>query len=124
MRRVLVADDNEDAAEMLAVLFEQFGCQVRVVHDGEAAVREAEAFVPDLAVLDIGMPRVDGYEACRRIRQTGSGDRITIVALTGWGQDDDRQRSADAGFDHHFVKPIDTDALADVLKKSPRRPAV
>lgn len=123
MRRVLVADDNEDAAEMLAVLFEQLGCEVRVVNDGDAAVREAEAFLPDLAVLDIGMPGVDGYEACRRIRSTAAGDRITIVALTGWGMDDDRRRSEEVGFDHHFVKPVDTDELAKVLETSPRRPS-
>jgi len=117
-RRVLVADDNVDAAEMLHVLFSDFGCDVRQVHDGESAVLEAERFRPDVAVLDIGMPGMDGYDACRHIRQTTWGASMLIVALTGWGQEADRRRSALAGFDKHFVKPVDPMALAAFVRKA------
>ena len=110
-RRVLVADDNVDAAEMLAVLFEQLECEVRTVHDGDAAIREAERFRPEVVILDIGMPGMDGYEVCRTIRREPWGQSMLIVALTGWGNDSDRRRSLEAGFDHHFVKPLDTNAL-------------
>jgi CheY-like chemotaxis protein len=110
-RRVLVADDNVDAAEMLAVLFEQLECDVRTVHDGDAAIHEAERFLPELVVLDIGMPGMDGYEVCRQIRREPWGQSMMIVALTGWGNESDRRRSVEAGFDHHFVKPLDTTAL-------------
>jgi PAS domain S-box-containing protein len=110
-RRVLVADDNVDAAEMLAVLFEQLECQVTTVHDGDAAIREAERFRPEVVVLDIGMPGMDGYEVCRQIRREPWGQSMLIVALTGWGNESDRRRSLEAGFDHHFVKPLDTAAL-------------
>jgi len=110
-RRVLVADDNVDAAEMLAVLFEQLECEVRTVHDGDAAIREAERFRPEVVILDIGMPGMDGYEVCRQIRREPWGQSMLIVALTGWGNDSDRRRSLEAGFDHHFVKPLDTNAL-------------
>lgn len=113
--RILVADDNVDAAEMLGVLFEQAGCSVRRVHDGESAVLEAERFRPALAVLDIGMPGMDGNEACRRIRRTPWGVAMRIVALTGRGRESDRQLSLASGFDQHFVKPIDTDALLQLL---------
>ncbi|MGE3957742.1 MAG: PAS domain S-box protein [Vicinamibacterales bacterium] len=115
-RRVLIADDNVDAAEMVGVLFEQAGCEVRRVYDGESAVLEAERFRPELAVLDIGMPGMDGFEACQRIRREPWGASIRIVALTGRGQDSDRSRSRHSGFDHHFVKPVDTDALLHLLR--------
>ncbi|MFN7914249.1 MAG: PAS domain S-box protein [Vicinamibacterales bacterium] len=114
--RILVADDNVDAAEMLGVLFEQAGCTVRRVHDGESAVLEAERFRPELAVLDIGMPGMDGHEACRRIRRAPWGSAMRIVALTGRGQESDRQLSLASGFDQHFVKPVDTDALLQLLQ--------
>lgn len=120
-RRILVADDNADAADMLALLFREFGCEVRVASDGEAAVREAEAFRPDLIVLDIGMPRLDGLEACRRIRRQAWGRDVLMVALTGWGQDDDRRRSSEAGFDRHLVKPVDSAVLARLLEESASR---
>ena len=123
-RRVLVADDNLDAAEMLQVLFSNAGCDVRQVHDGESAVLETERFRPDVAILDIGMPGLDGYEACSRIRQTAWGASMLIVALTGWGLEADRQRSARAGFDKHFVKPVDpmtlTSFVCDTLAARPR----
>ena len=117
--RILVADDNVDAAEMLGVLFEQAGCHVRRVHDGESAVLEAERFRPTVAVLDIGMPGMDGYEACQRIRRSAWGAEMRIVALTGRGRESDRQLSLAAGFDQHFVKPVDTDALLALLQHEP-----
>ena len=123
-RRVLVADDNVDAAEMLQVLFSNAGCDVRQVHDGESAVLETERFRPDVAILDIGMPGMDGYEACSRIRETAWGASMLIVALTGWGLEADRRRSARAGFDQHFVKPVDpmtlTTFVCDTLAARPR----
>lgn len=115
--RILVADDNVDAAEMLGVLFEQAGCTVRRVHDGESAVLEAERFRPELAVLDIGMPGMDGYEACQRIRRASWGAGMRIVAVTGRGQEADRQMSLLSGFDQHFVKPVDTEALLALLQR-------
>lgn len=121
-RRVLVADDNVDAAEMLATLLGSFGCDVRAAYDGESAVREAGEFLPDLVLLDIGMPGVDGHEACRRIRRQPWGTGMVLVALTGWGQEEDRRRSLTAGFDQHIVKPIDPEALVRLVHDlQPRR---
>lgn len=119
-RRVLVADDNGDAAESLALLLDLLGHDVVAAHDGAAAVRLAESFAPDLVLLDIGMPGMDGYEAARRIRQAPWGADITLVALTGWGQPDDRARALVAGFDLHMVKPLSPDGLAQLLRKGPR----
>jgi CheY-like chemotaxis protein len=116
--RVLVADDNEDSAETMAMLLEALGNDVRVAHDGAQAVEQAESFRPHVALLDIGMPRVDGYEAARRIRSQEWGRGMVLVALTGWGQDDDRRRSQEAGFDRHLIKPVDIEALQQVLAGS------
>lgn len=120
-RRVLVADDNTDAAEMVGLLLESAGCTVRLAFGGHAAVREAEAFRPEVVLLDIGMPDLDGYEVCRRIRRQPGGSTMTIVALTGWGQDEDRRRSALAGFDHHVVKPVAPAVLIDIVRDRPHR---
>jgi CheY-like chemotaxis protein len=118
-RRVLVADDNVDAAEMMTTLLEGLGCEVRTVFDGQTAVREAQTFQPHVAVFDIGMPFINGYEACRHIRaQQVGGLNILMIALTGWGQEEDRQRSMAAGFDCHLVKPIDPAALVQLVRKS------
>lgn len=114
-RRVLVADDNEDSCETMAMLLEALGNEVRVAHDGAQAVEQAGDFRPHVALLDIGMPRVDGYEAARRIRAEEWGKAIVLVALTGWGQDEDRRRSQEAGFDRHLIKPVDIEALQRVL---------
>jgi signal transduction histidine kinase len=119
--RILVADDNRDAADTLCTLLEVLGHEVQRVHDGEAAVSAAEKFNPQLVLLDIGMPQLNGYEACKRIRVQPGGAGRTLVAVTGWGQPEDRRRSQDAGFDHHLVKPIDMDALAKVLQASSAR---
>ena len=109
--KVVVVDDNRDAAGSLAMLLELLGHDVRVAYDGDAAVRIAGEFHPDLALLDLGMPNVSGYEACRRMRSEPWGTRMTIIAVTGWGQEEDRRQSADAGFDHHLVKPVSPDTL-------------
>jgi len=120
-RRVLVADDNKDAAETLCELLELLGYEVKTAPDGQAAVEVAAAFQPEVVLMDIGMPRMNGYEACRRIRRLPGGDRMRIVALTGWGQAEDRRRSSDAGFDDHLVKPVDPGMLGDLLS-SKRKP--
>jgi PAS domain S-box-containing protein len=113
--RILVADDLVDIAEILAMVFESMGHQVSVAHDGEAALELGSTFLPDVVFLDLGMPRMDGFETCRRIRQTPWGKHVTMIAQTGWGHEEDRQRSLDAGFDHHIVKPIDPGELAALL---------
>jgi PAS domain S-box-containing protein len=109
--RVLVADDNRDAATSLCLLLEMLGHDVRKASDGEEAVRTAEAFRPQVVFMDLGMPVMDGYEATRRIRASAWGRTVWIVALTGWGQDADRDRARAAGCDAHLVKPVDINAL-------------
>jgi PAS domain S-box-containing protein len=119
--RVLVVDDNTDAADMLALLLSGVGCDVRTAYRGHVALQEAERFRPDLLLLDIGLPDMSGHEVCRRIREQEWGRSMVIVAVTGWGQDADRQRSVHAGFDRHLVKPVDHDeiiALARDLNQS------
>ena len=113
--RVLVVDDNEDAALALAALLEMLGYKVRTAFGGEAAVRAAAEFHPHLALLDIGMPGMNGLEACRAIRALPHGGTITLVAVTGWGQEEDLQMSEAAGFDHHLVKPVDPQALTGLI---------
>lgn len=109
--RVLVVDDNVDAAEMMAALLEAHGHSVRVAHDAHAAIEAARQFAPDAAVLDIGLPGTDGYELARRLRADTRTAGTRLVALTGWGQDGDRSRAADAGFDAHLTKPADPEAI-------------
>lgn len=105
--RVLVVDDNRDAAESLQALFEMEHFEVALAYDGQGAVAAVDAALPDLIVMDLGMPGMDGYEAARLIRQRPGAERILMIALTGWGQDDARRRTLAAGFDHHLIKPID-----------------
>jgi signal transduction histidine kinase/CheY-like chemotaxis protein len=119
MRRVLVVDDNIDAAEMLAALLGSLGAAVAVATNGVQALRVAADYVPDVIVLDIGMPGMDGYEVARRLRATPRHADTRIIALTGWGQDEDVRRSRDAGIDHHLVKPPDLDALRDLIAGQP-----
>jgi PAS domain S-box-containing protein len=114
-RRILVVDDNRDAASSLAVLLQLAGNETFTAFDGAAALDAVERHRPDMALLDIGMPRVNGYEACRRIRAMPGGKDIVLVALTGWGQEEDRRKSRDAGFDAHLVKPVAYDALVALL---------
>jgi PAS domain S-box-containing protein len=113
--RVLVADDNEDAATSLAMMLNLLGNEARTAHDGLEALDVAAAFRPDLILLDIGMPRLNGHEAAKRIRAQPWGKGVVLVALTGWGQEEDRRKSAEAGFDAHVVKPIDPAALEKLL---------
>jgi len=110
-RRILVVDDNRDGASSLAMLLNVMGHDTRIAHDGVEGVELAEAFRPDLIVLDIGLPRLNGLDACRRIREMPWAKNIVIAAATGWGQDEDRLRSEEAGFDHHLVKPVDAAKL-------------
>jgi CheY-like chemotaxis protein len=118
---VLGVDDNDDAAATLGMLLALWAHEVRTAHDGLAAVAQAEELRPDMILLDIGLPTIDGYETCRRIRSQAWARDVVIVALTGWGQDEDRRRSQDAGFDHHLVKPVDTMYLARLLASPVRR---
>ena len=113
--RILVVDDNEDGADTLGTLLELMGHTTRTAYDGIAAVEAAESFRPDVILLDIGMPRLNGYDVCRRIREQEWGQRMILIAQTGWGQDEDRQRSKAAGFDLHLVKPVAPAALEKVL---------
>ncbi len=113
--RVLLVDDNADAADSLAMLLRLWGHEVAVAHDGPTALRTAEALDPQVALLDIGLPGMDGYALARRLRaQPGLGP-IVLAALTGWGQEDDRRRSQEAGFDHHLLKPVDLSDLRELL---------
>jgi PAS domain S-box-containing protein len=117
-RRKLVVDDNRDAAASLAMMLSLLGHDTRIAHDGLDALELAEAFRPELVLLDIGLPRLNGYDSCRRIRQQLWGKEILIVAVTGWGQEEDRRRSQEAGFDRHLVKPVAMAALEQLLAES------
>jgi PAS domain S-box-containing protein len=114
-RRVLVVDDNHDAAETLSALLKLLGSESRIARDGEEALAVAENFIPDVVLLDIGLPKLNGFEVAQRLRSKPGGAMIRLVALTGWGQDEDRQRSREAGFDAHLVKPIDHEELVAIL---------
>jgi CheY-like chemotaxis protein len=113
--RVLVVDDNVDAALSTLGMLELQGHDVRVAHDGETALSVAREFRPDAIVLDIGLPGIDGYEVARRLRADAAFDETTIIAVTGYGQPEDRARTAAAGCDHHMVKPADPDVLHSLI---------
>lgn len=113
-KRILVVDDNVDAAESAAEILRLLGNKVSVVHDGPSAVLAVDAWRPDVVLLDIGLPGIDGYEVAKRVRQSEFGKGIMLVALTGWGQDKDRQRASEAGFDLHWVKPVGLDKLKEI----------
>jgi len=113
--RILVADDNVDGAEALAAVLEDMGNEVRVVHDGAAAFEVATTFRPDVAFLDVGMPKMTGHELASRIRAEPWGGTIVLAAVTGWGQAEDRRRSREAGFDHHLVKPVTVEAVEELV---------
>jgi CheY-like chemotaxis protein len=115
--RIEVVDDNHDSADSLSMALAAMGAEVRTAYDGVEAVAVAREFRPDLIVMDIGMPRMDGCEAARRIRDLDNGRQVLLVALTGWNQAEDRQRTADAGFDYHFVKPFDPSVLGALLSE-------
>lgn len=118
-RRVLVVDDNRDAAESLALLLKLSGHDIYIAHDGLEAVDKAAQLSPDIILLDIGLPKINGFEAARRIRQQSQGKTLVLVALTGWGQDADRQKSREAGFNAHIVKPVDAEILSNLLVEFP-----
>jgi len=114
--RILVVDDNRDGADSLSELLTMMGDDTRTAYDGQAALDAAMEFQPDVILLDIGLPKLNGYEVCRRIRRQPDGENIVLIAVTGWGQDEDRRRSHAAGFDHHMVKPVDPQALLELLE--------
>jgi CheY-like chemotaxis protein len=114
-RRILIVDDNRDAADTLGSLLSRLGATVAVAYGGDAALAELGRFRPDVVLLDIGMPEMDGYEVARRIRDEHAGAAPQLIALTGWGQDQDYQRSQLAGFDHHLVKPPNIEHLRSLL---------
>jgi signal transduction histidine kinase/ActR/RegA family two-component response regulator len=122
-RRVLVADDNADNTTALALLLRHQGHEVETAADGESAYAAAERFRPDVVLLDLGMPKISGYEVCRRIRQQPWGRRIRVIAQTGWGQERDRRQTEEAGFDNHLVKPVDPEELEAVLRED-RQPGL
>ena len=115
-RRILVVDDNVDSAVSLSMLLDLSGNETHVAHDGPAAVAAAQAWRPEIVLLDIGLPEMNGYDVCRRIRALPSGADAIVIALTGWGQEDDRRRSQEAGFDGHLVKPVDPETLMKLLE--------
>jgi len=120
-RRILVVDDNLDSATTLAMLLKIMGHETHLAHDGLEAVEAAGTFRPDVVLLDIGLPKLNGYDACRRIREQPWGKSVVLVALTGWGQDEDRRKSDDAGFDGHLVKPVEHSELMKLLADFPPR---
>jgi CheY-like chemotaxis protein len=121
--RVLIVDDNVDAADSLAAILQARGHDVKVVYDPVAALRLAEDFAPEFALLDIGLPVMDGYELAIQLRQTPGASGSRFVALTGYGQQGDREKSFAAGFDHHMVKPVPVDELVRLMERVPAAPA-
>jgi signal transduction histidine kinase/ActR/RegA family two-component response regulator len=117
--RVVIIDDNEDAAQTMAMLVEQLGGSARMAHGAASGLAAVQEFQPDIVLLDIGMPDMDGYETCRQIRQQPASGNVVVIAVTGWGQPQDKQRALDAGFDAHLVKPVDPTTLASVLQSAP-----
>jgi len=119
--RILVVDDNQDAASSLATLLKILGSEVETANDGLSALRVLETYHPSVVLLDLGMPDLSGYEVARRIRDVPHLQDVTLVALTGWGREDDRRRTQEAGFDHHLVKPVNLDALQVLLSDAQGR---
>jgi PAS domain S-box-containing protein len=119
-RRILVVDDNRDSADSLAMLLRLSGNEVETAHGGREAVDTAARYRPELVLMDIGMPELNGYEACRLIREQPWGKHMVLIAQTGWGQDGDRRRAREAGFDGHLVKPLEPSALSRLLRSIPR----
>lgn len=113
--RILVVDDNEDAADSLATLLALKGHEVRTTYDGAGALETAATFRPDVVLLDIGLPGMSGHEVARRLREQAQLGHVVLIAVTGWGQDEDRRRSQEAGFDHHLVKPVHPEELDRLL---------
>lgn len=114
-RRLLVVDDNRDAAESMSMLLEMWGHEVAYAYDGPSAIETAEHWEPEAVFLDIGLPGMDGYEVAERLRGLPQAKHAVLIAITGYGQEDDRRRSRRAGIDHHLVKPVAPDALRDLI---------
>jgi CheY-like chemotaxis protein len=115
-QRILVVDDNRDAADSLGMLLESLGAEVQVVYDGRTALETLKVFTPSMILLDLGMPEMDGYEVARRIRKQPCLRDVVLIALTGWGQKKDRERTRMEGFDHHLIKPVDIEVLKTLLR--------
>lgn len=120
MKTVLIVDDNTDAAELLAMLLSTYGHVVHAAEDAESALRVAGELVPDVILLDIGLPGADGYSVARSLRQDGRFSDTILIALTGYGTAGDKERSFDAGFDHHVVKPAEVDELLTFIEAVPQ----
>jgi CheY-like chemotaxis protein len=114
-RRLLVVDDNRDAAESMSMLLQMWGHEVVFAYDGPSALETAEQWQPEAVFLDIGLPGMDGYEVAERMRELPHAKGAVLIAITGYGQDDDRVRSQRAGIDHHLVKPVAPDALRSLI---------
>jgi len=115
--RILVVDDNHDSALSLAMMLSIMGHETRTAHDGESALDTAESFLPDVVLLDIGLPKLNGYEVAQRIRENAWGQSMFLIAVTGWGQEEDRQRSSEVGLSVHMVKPVEPAALERLLSE-------
>ena len=118
--RILVVDDNHDSALSLAMMLSIMGHETRTAHDGETAVSTAESFLPDVVLLDIGLPLLNGYEVAQRIREQSWGASMFLIAVTGWGQEEDRQRSSEVGLNVHMVKPVEPSVLEKLLAELPQ----
>jgi CheY-like chemotaxis protein len=116
-KRVLIVDDNIDAAESLQMWLDMAGHDVQVATDGPRAIAAAESHAPDVMLLDLGMPGMTGLEVARRIRATPWGRKIVLVALTGWGQEEHKRQTREAGFDHHLTKPVPPDEIEELIRK-------
>src|SRR5262249_38652949 len=118
-RRILIVDDNEDSAESMALLLQLDEHQVQMAHDGLTALKLAQSFQPDIILLDIGLPGMNGYDVARRLRAQSDTSGAQLIALTGYGQEEDQQRSKEAGFDYHLVKPVEPETLQALLNSMP-----
>jgi len=117
--KILVVDDNHDSALSMAMMLQIMGHDTRTAHDGESAVATAETYLPEVVLLDIGLPKLNGYEVAQRIREKTWGQTMYLIAVTGWGQDEDRQRSSEVGLNLHMVKPVEPAALEKLLAAMP-----
>jgi CheY-like chemotaxis protein len=117
--KILVVDDNPDSALSMAMMLSIMGHDARTAHDGESALASAETFLPEVVLLDIGLPKLNGYEVAQRIRKQAWGQSMFLIAVTGWGQDEDRQRSSEVGLNVHMVKPVEPSALEKLLADLP-----
>src|SRR5215208_6089279 len=122
--RILVVDDNHDSALSLAMMLSIMGHETRTAHDGESAVDCAESFLPEVVLLDIGLPKLNGYEVAQRIREQSWGAAMFLIAVTGWGREEDRQRSSEVGLNVHMVKPVEPAVLEKLLAGLPQDPTL